>query len=114
MVVYSEILNDNETLKLSALLDDSTGHYKGAFLTFLDNNGEEYECWDNPDYLYDNVYPFLKGEMKSDHKEFVTLTEDLHGYFDLLEMFQSADKLGFFEEFQEKPKKYRKKLDIVK
>jgi hypothetical protein len=97
MTVYTEIIDDGENYKVSALVSENRGYIMPSFVFFLD--GKEIDYWDNDRYLYDVVLPYLKGEMKSDHRDFDFLEDKFSAVrLTVLQLFEKADELGFFNE----------------
>lgn len=87
MVQSYTISNDDDTFRLSALVED--GKYYWPYLVFM-NDGIEVDMWDNEDYLFKELYPYLNGVV---NRDFSFSEEEIK---DLLEMFNTAIDLGFF------------------
>jgi hypothetical protein len=91
MIIYTTIVTDEDDYRLSALLTDKG--YEMASLQFL-LDGEETGFWDNDHYLYNTVYPYLKGEMKNEELEVEIPPADCNA---VLELFKKGEEMGFFE-----------------
>jgi hypothetical protein len=93
MIIYTTIVTDEDDYRLSALLTDKG--YEMASLQFL-LDGEETGFWDNDIFLYETVYPYLKGEKTSEDEKLKNeIPPDDHG--DVLELFEKGIELGFFK-----------------
>jgi len=91
MIIYTTISTDEDNYRLSALMTDN-GYEMPSLEILLD--GEEIAFWDNEIFLYNTVYPILKGK-KEDTEIIDTIPEDDHK--ELLELFEKAEKMGFFD-----------------
>lgn len=90
-IAYTTISTDEDNYRLSAQMTDNGGYEIPSLEILLD--GEKIAFWDNEIFLYNTVYPILKGE-KNDTKIINTIPKDDHK--ELLEVFEKAEKMGFF------------------
>lgn len=102
MVKYTVITDDSESYEFRALLNDD-GNYEYPHLAFK-VDGELTDLWDKDSYLIETLLPYLKGAMEENHEAFNEL-EDLFSNTKegVLELFEEAIKLGFFNETLVKP-----------
>lgn len=93
MYTYTSINTDNDNYKLSAILHN--GVYDMTSLDCKDVNDETIFCWDNDEWLINELYPMLTGD-----KPFDSETEEslpIEDIAEVLELFNEAIKLGFFK-----------------
>ena len=92
---YTVIATEGGEYNISALLEDD-GSYTMASFNF-GSADQANDVWDNTNFLYNTFYPYLLG--KKDDKQ---LSKMFSGYKEeLRELFEEAEKLGFFEEEKE-------------
>ena len=94
MFITKTISTEDGQFKLTSF--EENGRYINTYLGIGDVEPVTY--WDNTRYLYDTLYPYLRNEGSSDtdFDLFDDYTEEV------LEMFNLANELGFFEEVKMK------------
>lgn len=89
MTKYTTITTDDECYSLSALIIDNEYIMPSLQFKYL---GDEIDYWDNEEYLYKEVYPYLLGLNDDDELEdtFSNVKKQV------LEIFEEAIRMGFF------------------
>lgn len=87
MVAYTTLLTDDERYELTALRR-MDGTYYGVYFA----KDAEF-CWNNEDYLRDVILPTLRKER---NPWGLTDSIPIEDFEELREIFNLADKLGFF------------------
>lgn len=90
MIAHTTIATDDESYSLSAIIVDN--QYKMVSLEIKDD-GEEIALWDNEEYLFNTLYPYLHTGVDTDGLEdmFSAVREDV------LALFDTGIALGFFK-----------------
>jgi len=90
MIKYTTITTEDECYSLSALIINN--EYTMPSLTFkLD--GQEVDSWDNEEYLYRELYPYLLG-LNDDYDGLDNIFSNVKKQ--VLEIFEEAIRMGFF------------------
>lgn len=89
MIKYTTITTDDECYSLSALIIDN--EYVMPSLSF-EIEGTESDTWDNEEFLYGELYPYLIGLNEDDEMDEVFSSSKVA----VLEIFEEAIKMGFF------------------